>query len=274
MKRNPCHMCFAIASVYVLCAVAASALPVTDGLILRLDANAIQGLTDGDHVTEWPDTSGNENHFVAVPHAPSGFDPLYPLFKENAFPQGPAVFLGRPGSGHGPYIRNPDGIGVTVNGGMTMILVIRPTVWSGGNPGIWRSGSTSGGNEFMIMSGSTGRPWIRWAGSNILNPGSGYEWPLNEDALTTWVVRNNDNAEFFVNGDRKHHNTHSISVASSSLYNIGYQHTIENRVEGYYAEILFYDRPLSDSERQSVEQYLQAKWFEAPAPGGTVIRFQ
>ena len=63
MKRSA----LATAAALVFWAGSASAqLPVTNGLRLRLDASALTGLTNGQTVTTWADTSTNANHATAA----------------------------------------------------------------------------------------------------------------------------------------------------------------------------------------------------------------
>jgi hypothetical protein len=56
---------FALAALIMLAAPASAAPPVTNGLKLSLDASALTGLSNGDTVTTWTDTSGLGNHAAA-----------------------------------------------------------------------------------------------------------------------------------------------------------------------------------------------------------------
>src|SRR5512138_1051093 len=48
--------------VMLLCQFASAAVPVTQGLVLHLDAGAITGVSDGGTVNVWPDLSGTSRH--------------------------------------------------------------------------------------------------------------------------------------------------------------------------------------------------------------------
>jgi hypothetical protein len=51
----------AVITVFLVAGIAFSALPVQNGLVMHLDANSIAGLTNGQIVTLWQDTSGSGN---------------------------------------------------------------------------------------------------------------------------------------------------------------------------------------------------------------------
>ena len=61
------HSALAVAAVIELMAGSAQAAPpVTDGLVLALDASAITGLSDGAQVNTWTDTSTSANNAIAT----------------------------------------------------------------------------------------------------------------------------------------------------------------------------------------------------------------
>jgi len=130
------------------------------------------------------------------------------------------------------------------------VFVNISSFFSGGvNPGFWRDGSNSRGNNFNILQSTTGRPWIRWNGVNILRPLSGYGVPLNNWIYVSYVVENGGpNVYFYVNGDLKHSNTHTSTITSIDIYNIGYQYSISEKLPGQYGIISVYNRALSATE--------------------------
>lgn len=60
--------------ILVLCQIASAAAPVTDGLVLHLDAEAISGLSDGQAVATWADESTAGNNAT---QSDSGKRPIY-----------------------------------------------------------------------------------------------------------------------------------------------------------------------------------------------------
>ena len=81
-------------------------------------------------------------------------------------------------------------------------------------------------------------------------------------------MRSSANQEIYVNGTKKYGLTVSgSSSAAASLpirpdISIGSDLTGSNAHNGHIAEVVVYDRKLSDSERQAVEAYLSQKWLE------------
>ena len=81
-------------------------------------------------------------------------------------------------------------------------------------------------------------------------------------------MQSSANQEIYVNGTKKHSLVVSgSSSAAASLptrpdISIGRDLTGSNSHQGHIAEVVVYDRKLSDFERQAVEAYLSQKWLE------------
>jgi hypothetical protein len=123
---------------------------------------------------------------------------------------------------------------------------------TGVNPGFWRSDTAlnaCNGKEFNIFQSDTGLPWIRWNGSEILRPNSGYSVPLNTWVYLSYVVENGGpGCYFYVNGELKHSNTHSQSITSFPIRIFGCQCNLVEKIAGKYANVSFYNRALSAQE--------------------------
>jgi hypothetical protein len=118
--------------------------------------------------------------------------------------------------------------------------------WGGSNPGLWRDGAASGGGDFNIFQGSAGLPWIRSAGSNILQPGSGYAVSTGAWTQVVFAVTASDSA-FYADGLPRHSGSGGAG-ANFSVYNLGYQADISERVAGYWDDARFWGRSLSAAE--------------------------
>ena len=139
--------------------------------------------------------------------------------------------------------------GIDINSSYTFSIFIQPTSYNGSNPGIWRSGSSSTGNTFFIFQSSTGRPWIRQNGTDILKPSSGFSLTLNNWVYLTIVIHSGgNNVSFYVNGELKHDNTHSQTISLFTINNLGFQFSESQTVAGKYANTHIYNRALSATE--------------------------
>ena len=65
---------FAVAAAIVgITGGAKGQLPVTTGLVLRMDASQITGTSDGAQLAPWPDTSGQNNSAIRQATSTTGF---------------------------------------------------------------------------------------------------------------------------------------------------------------------------------------------------------
>ncbi len=73
--------------VICYCPLLMAELPVTDGLVMHLDASSISGVSDGNPINVWTDQSGAGNNAT---QSTSGVQPLY-IAGEAAFSGFPVV---------------------------------------------------------------------------------------------------------------------------------------------------------------------------------------
>lgn len=149
---------------------------------------------------------------------------------------------------NGVGIETTGGVDIPAGADVTFEWVGRMTAWSGANPGFMREDDT--GDTFFILQGTTGRPWIRWDGTDVLKPGSGFGVSLDTFHVLHYVVRSGQNAEFWVNGQKRHDNTHSTATPTITFDAFGFQNprTDPQKVVGDYHSIAFFLSALSASE--------------------------
>lgn len=139
--------------------------------------------------------------------------------------------------------------------------------------------SSTTNRSFIITNGS----WVAGSFDLLITSASttnrlGYEVQgATSYAYTTLVVKNNltyiasviddgSASNLYLNGGSTLGTGNSIgSVAIGNAYpfNIGYYNSFGTRQQffnGYFAELIIYDRALTTKERQSVEKYLSQKW--------------
>ena len=200
--------------------------------ILWYKANAIVGLNDGDLVAQWNDSSGNNNHAL------QSVDSLKPIYKVNILNGLPVVRF--------------DGIDNYMDF-TTVLSTIR--------------------TAFFV---------INWIGLDniqyapLLGHSSLYDWHgadlVNRIFDATYASANIRNGSGYVNGVLtaptgmgKPFSFKYLSIVALNNVNAGKitnDRNLGGRVwRGDYAEIILYNLPLSDTDRQVVESYLYNKYF-------------
>ena len=119
-----------------------------------------------------------------------------------------------------------DPISVPASADLEMVYWVHITGWSGGNPGVYRAGANSDGNSFFIFQGTTGLPWIRWNGTDILKPASGSA--ITEDVWQQhrWRVFSGSSCDFSVRSDAcdewdvLHSAAHTRATAAHTIYHL------------------------------------------------------
>ncbi len=227
----------------------ATGIPSVTGLVYRLDAsrtNTITTLADGSNVTAWADAEG------------SGF-----TFTQAALTNCPVydrtLFNGRGGLrfGFGGVRGRLVGSALTNAQSVFAVNMLRDT--SNDNGGFWgRSGEDKG---------------LRLGGTSWFYPGNGDDF---HNAAAGGIVYLNG---VISNSTASVGQTHLVTSVSGSPWTnfkpaIGdywFSPTWPGRYyRGEVAEILVYDRKLTENERQAVEIGLMAKWFP-PTGNGSII---
>ena len=212
-------------------------LPVTDGLVVHLDADAIEGLNDNDPVAIWEDQSG-EGYDVAQSVATSK-----PIYKINILKGKPVVRF----DGADDYLDAapfPQALAQpnTVIAVVQLHSAIDGTVIQ----------STVSKNRHALTA--RGEQWIIYAG-NVATGGI-----VIYDPVILSALYNTTSSYLWVNGVET---LSAVNVGSEAYggVRIGSNLALAAWFHGDIAEILVYNHALSDSEREQVEQYLGEKWL-------------
>ena len=265
----------------------ATAQVVTNGLVLQLDANDIDG--DGTSegageggvvaglVNTWMDASGNGN---AIDNSVSGSSPSFVAGGINGLP---VVRF----NGTSNYLTRNDALGFSGSPAVTTFIVASDTAASGGTEdrlltfGADAIGEASGDQVYGFSNDSS---WRYNAGNRVfandpIIDGTG------EAHLGIWRGEAGDlhgDREFFLDGLTAALETgatnagsasnlldEALAVGASWFNNNGDINAPAEFLDADIAEILVYDRALTDEELNQVGFYLQDKWgidaqFTAP----------
>lgn len=136
--------------------------------------------------------------------------------------------------------RNATGIAFSANSDVSFQCWLYPTNYPATNPGLWRDGDTSTGtNAFNIFNGSSGRPWVRWAATDILKPTSGYQVATNAWTMVHYVVTSASKVKFYAAGSEQYTADHAKATPAFTVYNLGWQYSTAEGVLGVYDEVRF-----------------------------------
>ncbi len=214
------------------------------GLVYRLDAsrtNTFTTLADGSNVTVWADAEGSGFTFATTN------DLNCPVYDRT-------LFSGRGGLRFGFNGARGRMIGSAVTNAQTIFAVNMIRDVSNDNGGFWgKNGEDSGlriGNTTWYYPGNAND--FHYGGLVCIN---GVESNASVTVGIPHLVTS-------VNSARQ-----TFKPAIGDYW--GSSQWISRYYRGEVAEILVYDRKLTDVERQTVEAALMAKWF--PASGGAVL---
>lgn len=230
--------------------MATGQLPVTNDLVLHLDASELS-LSDDDPVTSWTDLSDNDYH------ATQSTGDYQPTFKTNILNGNPVVRF----DGTDDYLETTS---------FSSALSQPNTIFV-----VWQTNST--GTQFAIDGiTTTDRNSIyQRSGEIAFYAGSTQEYTRDTpfDWLITTALFDGSGSEIWENGDSKATgNTGSQSLTGAL---IGSRVEYRNFLDGDIAEIIIYDRALSFSEQTDVEYYLSRKYgfsmSDAPVTDGLVL---
>ena len=235
--------------------VAANGPPSTTGLVLHLDASdAGSVIKDGaNRVSQWSDLSGAGNHATQAMLANQ------PRWVDDGLGGKPAIRF----DGADDYLTVSDDAALEPSN-ISVFIVMRATSWLEAATCLLTK-RTAFGNGYMLMRvASTTDVWFDWGGSGVNRWQTGYQ-PALDTPIMLSVSRDADGRYLHVDGYPEAETTHAGNSAlvptASDLY-IGRDSYLDQYyLAGNIAEILIYDRALSDGERQAVEQYLGRKWL-------------
>jgi len=228
-------------------------LPVTEGLVLQLDASAIEEMSDGDFVSQWDDLSGEDNH-ISQDDAERR-----PVYRAN-------VIEGRAGvefDGDDDYLDTSRFIDSSISE-ITVFLVgdFAGSTNDGWGYGVIQSSGTVGASAFF--NGITGTHGDNGS-INISLDGNWSNgeieiYPSKGDARIQTLSYGNSTFRAFVDGSEELNLNVSSSISASGVFAVGGHNSYTRTVDGHIFEVLVYDTTLSDADRGAVEQYLGEKW--------------
>jgi PKD repeat protein len=204
-------------------------------LVLWLQAEALAGTADGSAVATWPDLSGLCNH--------AGQNTLEkrPLYRTNQINGLPALV----------FDATDDGMTTTVDPGLPLTVV---AVYAS------RAGTTghllNGGSRFF-MGPYSGR-YRNYTGGYATGP-----VVVPADWVVQTLRQSSGRAELWMDGV---FTAWTKKNADPSALLLARQGTYSQKLDGSVAEVLVYNRTLSDAELQSVHEWLLARYTPAPQP--------
>ncbi|HEX5397774.1 MAG TPA: hypothetical protein VFY06_01855, partial [Verrucomicrobiae bacterium] len=229
-------------------------LPPTNGLALWLDASRLN-LLNRSPVTDLPDLSRNKNDAMG-----NGAPPVFNATNSPGALDGKGTihfaWLGSAARGTGLKTRAP--IGISGSAPRSVFVVMRHDA---NRPMMVSLGDTSAhGSLFAVeWSDQLYLPTGWWADNFIAKAST--DWNLLE------VVYDGTKQKGYLNGILQGTANANLNTVNKEV-EIGYRDPTDGQnakaAEGDFAELLVYDRALSISERQQVEDYLRGKWFGTP----------
>lgn len=244
---------------------ASSSIP-SSGLQLWLKADAITGLSDGASVSTWADTSGIGNHAAQA-------DPAkMPKWFGSAVNGKPVVRF----DGTNDYLNLGDPASLTIRDGITIITVAK---MNGANANASKQtvyGRGSAVTTDLDFAGKYSRSFIKNATEQTVNM-TGSIQPDFYNQYTTTYSQSNATAEFYVNSvmkatqpltglirDNATDDLPNTIGASNAWHTDGIY--MDRWLNGDIAEVIIYNRVLTEIERKSVDQYLKSKYMTGEKP--------
>ena len=226
-----------------------------DGSLLWLDAS-ILNLAEGSPVGSLDDRSGHRNNAKAYdPKSPATFNP------QGLGGRGTICFFGGKQG-----LQTQSNFGIKGNTSRSVFAVMRKN-----DPAKGRMIVHSGDTSYLAGFGIDDKPneiyapynWAPGGVSAAARPAGVFEiYRILYDSETK-TNRGYINGKLIGNAS-----TENLATADRPLQ-IGYRSGDDAASFGDFAEILAYDRLLSDAEQQGVEDYLKTKWFGAKPGAGT-----
>ena len=231
------------------------ALP--SGIQMRIDASQL-GLTNGAQISTITDISGSGHNLQATDTNNK------PTFYSNG-PNGQGVIHFNGGT---QGLIGTNNLGLAGNSSQQIFVVMRKNNPTSGRM-IVANGIPSDSGGFGIDSHASDAAYVPFtssAGSVVgaARSNAAYElYDVSHNATTNVNIG-------YINGTVFGTSTYSLSITDGPL-KIGYWSNVPASSIGDLAEIIVYNRVLSDAERQQVEEYLTEKWLPA-LPSGITMR--
>jgi hypothetical protein len=192
-------------------------------------------------------------------------------------PAGPGYVVNPTGS---RWLKGVDGAGnnvplfdIPANSDWTMQVVVSNVGSSGSNPAFFRSNSTATGSTFDLGNGAANRPWVRVAGTNILNPGSGASWTTGQHLNKITRFKNAASVDCWWDGKLQHTATHAVSQDAAGVYILGQQSA--TYITGNWVAVRFWtrwlpDEVVADLQADQANFYGRRIWVPVSAGGSSL----
>ena len=229
------------------------------GLVLWLKADEITGLSDGDGVSSWPDSSA-ENNDASQANAPDR-----PTYETNELNGLPVVRF----DGAWAYMTVAYDAGLALTGNITCFAVASwDNFSSGDHETVWAFGAHSN-NNLNVIFGKYDGDVLKFTyndGSfrNVLESSSWTGTNTTRYIVAWRVDQDDDDVEFRVDGATESTvadaNNLNIQTGDNTGGAVGANLTAGELFDGDIAEIILYSRYLTAAEVEDVEQYLSTKY--------------
>jgi len=232
-------------------------VPVASGLVMQLETDQGVAATEG-VVTGWADQSSSGNDLTAGGN---------PQFVASATPAGqPAISFDGGADGSGDKLERLAS-SAAISGlpagsaDRTMFFVGRyngASAWGGAAYGAGASNEAFG----LAVNGSKGKLTVQgWGGGNDLVStvnGVGAGWTVQSAVLSSDALTHYQDGTLIDSWTHSYNTTVEKVVLGEEIAGLGF-------IGMDAAAVLVYDRALSETERQEVEQYLQDKYLQGGA---------
>jgi len=228
---------------------------IISGCQVWLAADKITGLVDGDVVTTWSDSSGQSNDFTQSTASKK------PLYKTNIFQTKPAIKF----DGTDDFLLSVPGAEVTDATDYSIFAVfsfITEANWmtpigigAGGNPMV----------RYFQLAGAPSPRNIRTecknSGGVVVTVATGSDVSIGATYIGSIINNSAINLTQYLNGIADADgDACNLSDHTLTRFTLGSASQPTNYANCYLAEVVFYNRALTDSERRRIEGYLGRKY--------------
>jgi len=139
----------------------------------------------------------------------------------------------------------------------TFLFIGRIDALTGVNAGFFRSGDPTIGSTFIIVPTSSGYPWMRVSGTDVLKVSSGtvVATGINRLAFAFSGSAKKQLSQIDVNGEQSHSSSTAGTLAATEfIHSLGLQYyPVDNeRIVGQYSTIYIYEKYLGFAARQNI----------------------
>ena len=249
---------------------AVNILPATiSNLRLWLDAQNVNSFAEeersyGSSISKWQGLNPADPSQVQADFTQSN-QSYKPLYAENGINNLPSLFF----DGVNDYLKsyNPDNDIYSTNDGITIFIVVEPHSTTNDSKFVFDFGFVGNTGYGIYMNGLETFCYspLNYGGVAVRQLYDSFE----KGTIASCNIKFQDKISLYVDGQLIDSSSISLSKITSDeiteYYNmtVGYVAKGGNSTrffQGYIGEIIIYDRSLTTSEQQSVEQYLSQKW--------------